>query len=208
MSNKVYEKIINELSFINYSGTIFFHSNNEPLLDDELEDKIKYAFLSFYTNGTLLNLEIVFKFKSAGIDKITINNYNNELILNENIQKIVNKLKVTDPKLYPKIVIILRKSDEVLNNRGGLAPNKNKNLSNEYKLFRNSPCYLPFEEIIVRADGKVSLCSNDAYGKKTLGDITKGDLRTIWSGAKFNEVREKLSTFKRYELDLCKECDK
>jgi len=135
-------------------------------------------------------------------------NYNNELKLNENIKTIIRGLKETDKKLYPEIVIILRKNDEILNNRGGLAPNKNKRLSNEYNLFKNSPCYLPFEEIIVRADGKVSLCSNDAYGQKTLGDVTKEELRTIWAGAKFNEIREKLSTFKRYELDLCKECDK
>ena len=43
--------------------------------------------------------------------------------------------------------------------------------------------------MIIRPDGKVSLCCNDAVGKYTLGDLTKESLMDIWYGQKFQMVR-------------------
>lgn len=215
MSMDLFKKVIDDLASLKYSGIIFFHSNNEPLLDNQLECKIKYArekcnkaFLSFYTNGILLNAEILLRFRNAGIDKVIVNNYNNSLHLNKNISKLLEFLKSIDAKKYPSLAIILRKKDEVLNNRAGAAPNKNTSLSSEFKLFRQSSCYLPFEEIIIRADGKVSLCSNDALGKITMGDINTESLENIWFGEKYRAIRTQLIHKKRFQIDLCSICDK
>ncbi|MCF8369674.1 MAG: SPASM domain-containing protein [Bacteroidales bacterium] len=215
MTDVLFTKIINELSQINYSGTVLFHSNNEPLLDDELENKIRYTknkcnnvYISFYTNGKLLTVDKILKFKNAGIDKITINSYSNDLILRKKIYKVINSLKKMKPEKYPLIVVVLRKYDEVLNNRGGIAPNKNALLNDEYKYFQNSPCYLPFEEMVLRPDGKVSLCSNDAYGRLTLGDLNTESLINVWNNEKYEEIRRKLTENRRFELEICNQCDK
>jgi radical SAM protein with 4Fe4S-binding SPASM domain len=215
MEDSLFRKVIDELSQCNYSGTIFFHSNNEPLLDNELDNKIAYArtncknaFLSFYTNGKLLNLEKILKFKKAGIDKITINNYSRNLQLAGNLRELLEQLKSVDAKECPGITVILRKNDEILNNRGGYAPNKDLNSFDEFTYLKKSPCYLPFREIVVRPDGKVSLCSNDAYGKMSLGDLNHETVQAIWFGDAFNNVREKLAQNKRYQLTICDQCDK
>ena len=100
MTDELYMKIIDELSEINYSGEIAFHSNNEPLLDNDLAKKILYAykkctnsFLYFYTNGTLLNKEKLIEFKKSGISKIVVNNYNSRKKLNKNIEEMMTELK-------------------------------------------------------------------------------------------------------------------
>jgi radical SAM protein with 4Fe4S-binding SPASM domain len=190
MTRTLFEKIINELAHLKYCGTIFFHSNNEPLLDEDLESKIGYArircpkaYLSFYTNGKLLTPEMIQKFGKAGIDKITINNYCNDLHLNQHIEELLTKIRSS-------------------------APNKNISTYDDFLFLKSSPCYLPFREIIIRPDGKVSLCSNDACGKKTMGDVNSDDLETIWFGEAFRETRQKLVQNKRYELAVCNRCDK
>ena len=60
--------------------------------------------------------------------------------------------------------------------------------------------------MIVRPDGKVSLCCNDPLGKNTMGDLTKSTLCEIWYGERFQEVRKALSRGRQY-YSHCKYCD-
>ena len=214
MTDSLFKKIIDELSNINYSGEIAFHSNNEPLLDKELSKKILYArencpnsYLYFYTNGTLLNSVKVLEFKKSGINKIVVNNYNSKMKLNKNIVKMVEELKQNQTSNYPQIVIIIRDPNEMLNNRAGDAPNKKKNLYYYFKYFQDSPCNLPFKDLIIRPDGKISLCCQDAYGKITLGDINESSLTNIWYGEPFKEIRKNLTQIGRKGNPLCNTCD-
>lgn len=64
MDTELFEKIINELSELDYSGRLALHSNNEPFLDARIIDfaryaheKLPHAFIYMFTNGTLLTLE-------------------------------------------------------------------------------------------------------------------------------------------------------
>ena len=214
MHDELFKKIIDQLSEINYSGEIAFHSNNEPLLDHELANRIAYArekcpnaFLFFYTNGTLINAELVKKYKKSGIQKIVINNYNDKTIMNKNIKKMINELKKSDDSDYPLIVVIIRKLNAVLNNRAGNAPNKSVEKFDHYKYFQEAFCSLPFEQLVIRPDGKISLCCNDALGEYTMGDINKTPIMEIWYGDQYKRIREKLITTGRKGLHLCETCD-
>ena len=122
----------------------------------------------------------------------------------EENQAELDKLQDED---YPQIVIIIRKLDEILDNRAGNAPNKSINLFNHYKYFQDKPCYLPCEQLIIRSDGKVSLCPNDAYGEVTLGDTNKSSLLEIWYGKLFKKIRKILLIYGRKEIQLCNICD-
>lgn len=65
---------------------------------------------------------------------------------------------------------------------------------------------MPYKQIIVRPDGKVSLCCNDALGKCTLGDLNNESLVDVWFGAAFSKVREQLRNG-RQGFERCKYCD-
>ena len=61
MTDELFEKIIGELADLDYSYRLGLYSNNEPFLDEDIIQRVKYAreklpkaFLEIYTNATLL----------------------------------------------------------------------------------------------------------------------------------------------------------
>ena len=68
-------------------------------------------------------------------------------------------------------------------------------------------CILPFKQIVIRPDGKLSLCNNDALGEFTLGDVTKNKLVNIWYSKEYNTIRKALLSFGRKGVTLCNNCD-
>lgn len=60
--------------------------------------------------------------------------------------------------------------------------------------------------MIIRPDGKVSLCCNDPLGKNTLGDVTKDTLVNIWHNDRFGMVRRCLAQG-RGNWKHCEYCD-
>ncbi len=60
--------------------------------------------------------------------------------------------------------------------------------------------------MVIRPDGKVSLCCNDALGQMTLGDVNEKSLQEIWFSNEYSLIREK--TVKgRNNIELCSICD-
>jgi len=208
MSNELFHKIINELKTMNFVGQICMFSANEPFLDPNIIDRIKFAKINLpnakmniTSNGSMLNLK---KFLASidYIDELIINNYDTERKVHDNLWDIVNYCKEHPEKSYQeKVQIRVRRVDEILSSRAGKAPNRKE----FFDVSRHS-CALPFQQIIVSPDGKVKLCSNDTLGDCILGDVNTESLVDIWYGEKFNNVREKL--FKgRETFDICSKCD-
>jgi hypothetical protein len=189
MTDELFYKIINELGDMDYRGRLALHSNNEPFLDKRIISFAKYArehvpnaFIYMYTNGTLLTLE---KFKEIipYLSKIYIDNYDDDLKLHENVQAIHNYCK-RDAALNRKVEIHVRKVHEVLNTRGGQSPNNSK------KQILPVSCILPFKQMVVRPDGRVSLCCNDPYGRYTLADLNHMSIQEAWYSERYQKVRE------------------
>ncbi|MBI3007947.1 MAG: SPASM domain-containing protein [Candidatus Omnitrophica bacterium] len=67
-------------------------------------------------------------------------------------------------------------------------------------------CLLPFTQMVIRPDGKVSLCCADALGKVTLGDVTKDRIIDIWRSDTYKEIR-RLILKSRRNMALCSGCD-
>jgi radical SAM protein with 4Fe4S-binding SPASM domain len=205
METELFLSIIHQLKQLNYSGQVALFSNNEPFLDSRISkfaeiarENLPDAYIHLYTNGSLLTLEKfldIIKF----LDRIIIDNYNDALELNEPV-KIIYDYCIKNDSYKSKIEIHLRKINEVLLTRGGQSPNNNK------KETLQIPCILPYKQIIVRPDGKISLCCNDALGKFTLGDLTQQSLIDIWNSDKYDVIRHKLRK-SRAEISLCKFCD-
>ena len=66
--------------------------------------------------------------------------------------------------------IFLRRKDELLTTRAGTAPNRGPIAPLEVA------CFLPFSQLIIRPDGKISQCCEDAVGRATLGDLSRQTL--------------------------------
>lgn len=206
MEWELFKNIIDQLAEIGYSGRLALFSNNEPFLDEGILEKHEYARtnlpncrMHLFTNGTLLTIDKFLKLIEY-LDELVIDNYNQELKLIKPCQEIFEYCKENDD-IRKKVTIVLRKPHEILTSRGGDAPNRGNIVS-----YPDLPCVLPFKQLIIRPDGKVSLCCNDPLGRDTLGDVKKDKLVDIWYGERFSLVREKLGSG-RGNWNHCVNCD-
>lgn len=206
MDEAVFKKIIDELSDLGYSGRLALFSNNEPLLDKRILEFHKYARtkcpkarMHLFTNGTLMTKEI-FEELLVYLDELIIDNYNQNLELIP-ASKMIKDYAEEHPNIVQKVTIVLRKPNEILTSRGGDAPNRT-----DVNIERGIACIYPFQQLIIRPDGKVSLCCNDPLGKCTMGDASKESLVDIWYGEKFEQVRQRIIKG-RENFEHCKNCD-
>lgn len=206
MERELFNKIINELSALNYSGELSLFSNNEPLLDERIVELHKYAReklphtrIHMFTNGTLFTMELFVKLIPY-LDELIIDNYQQNLQLIKPVKEIKDYVETHD-ELRKKVTIVLRKPNEILTSRGGDAPNREEMVS-----YKEESCALPFEQLIIRPDGKVSLCCNDPLGKNTLGDVAENTLEEVWYNPKFAMVRKCLAEG-RGNWKHCEYCD-
>lgn len=205
MEEELFYKIINELEGLSYSGRLALFSNNEPFLDERIikfhqyaRERLPRARMHLFTNGTLLTVERFVQIMEY-LDELVIDNYHQELKLIGPCRKIKAYCE-EHPQLKSKVTIVLRKVDEVLTTRGGDAPNA------RLVSYPGAKCVLPYRQLIIRPDGKVSLCCNDALGRNTLGDVSKDSVLDVWNNDRFRMVRECLHRG-RSEWKHCQHCD-
>lgn len=206
MSEELFRSIVEQLEKMEYSGRFTTFSNNEPLLDERIIDWNEYARehlprarMHLYTNGTLLDITKFIRLTEL-LDELIIDNYQKDLRLIKPCEDIVDYVG-SHPELKKKVTIVLRNPHEILTSRGGDAPNRH-----EIKDYGDDRCILPFKQMIIRPDGKVSLCCNDALGKYTMGDANSESLIDIWFGEKFEAAREALYLGRKNWGD-CRHCD-
>jgi MoaA/NifB/PqqE/SkfB family radical SAM enzyme len=206
MDRRLFISIMEQLRELGYAGKVGLFSNNEPLLDDRISEFAeitrKYlpgAFISILTNGLLLTVEKLNTLMKY-IDELAIDNYEDNLELVEPVREIRDYC-IKNKVYRDKIKIWLRRKDEVLTNRAGQARNRSK-----IRRPLRSSCSYPFMQLVVRPDGKVSLCCNDALGQMTMGDLTAEKIIDVWHGERFRHVRECLLKGRRF-VSLCGSCD-
>lgn len=205
MTMELFKRIILQLVSLNYQGTINLFSNNEPLLDSLLLERLKFtrkslpnAYIFIYSNGLLMTPEKLMELLPY-VDFIHINNYNTEPVLLPGHLKLQQILIVNHvPK--EKVEIHLRNINECLSSRAGNSPNRDSVAE------LTSPCILPFSQIVIRPNGQVSFCCNDAYGTYTMGDVSHETLLNIWYGKHYNKSRELMLKGRSFQLP-CKNCD-
>lgn len=206
MNDELFEKIINDLSDLQFSGTVSLHSNNEPLLDKKLikrekylREKLPFARNILFTNGILLNISNIKELEKY-IDCIVVDVYLDDFnVYPKNIieiEKIINK-NITK--------ILIRDKNAELSTRGGLAPNINMEFNNNDCI--NELCFLPFSQLVVRPNGDISLCCNDVYGYYTLGNLKQNNIIEIWNNEKRKQIQNEMIKNKRKNINLCKDCN-
>tara|TARA_Y100000590_G_C15746831_1_gene1022420 strand:+ start:185 stop:1147 length:963 start_codon:yes stop_codon:yes gene_type:complete len=212
MDENLYDKIIKELHDEDFSGDLKFYTENEPLLDRRLTDFVKNAKkhvpkakrMQVDTNGLLLTEELGANLIEAGINHLHINDYSKDQKggvnhRKEKIKSIFDKLVVRFPKT--KLVHRFRLLEEVLDSRGGHAPNNPLVLNNSPKV----SCAFPFYQFPITSNGNIGLCCVDTVFEEPLGNINDNSIKEIWRSKSYKNFRNDLTSGKRNKK-LCSQC--
>lgn len=203
MDARMFYSIIDQLEELKYEGKLGLFSNNEPFLDDRISlfakyarDKLPNANIYLITNGTLVTLD---KFKEiiSDLDLCIFDNYISDSIP-ENVAACLDYCKQNG--IEEKIQYCKIPKDLIRSSRGGKSPNGQVSYITKWR------CQLPLVQMVIRPDGKVSLCCNDALGLNTLGDISNQSILDIWYGDSFKKIRNLLKNG-RGQIELCKYCN-
>jgi radical SAM protein with 4Fe4S-binding SPASM domain len=191
--------IIDQLKDWGFKGRISHHSYNEPLTDNRIYDFIKYtkrhllfSEIVLYTNGDLLNAETTDKLVKSGVVEIKVT-------LHEPTSRKLETRIIALKEQYHLITIIDRRVEhrsDPLFNRGGSIVLK------DIKKFKG--CYY-IEIMVIRSNGNVILCCQDAKGDYIFGNVKEKSLESIWNNPKFVKLRKDIRTGK-YELPICQMC--
>lgn len=209
MSRELFCNIIDQLSDWDYDRVLKLFSNNEPFLDKRIfefteyaRNKLPKAFLKIITNGTVLNVEKVDRILPL-LSKLVINDYGTgtDYTFHSNIQEIIEHVNTNRPNLAPRLTVGARRLTEVKTTRAGAAPNRKIKT-----ITYHSRCAYPFFQMVIRPDGKVSLCCNDALGQMTLGDVSSASIRDVWNSNTRRAIQESMCK-SRDQIQLCTGCD-
>ncbi|MFH0790096.1 MAG: radical SAM/SPASM domain-containing protein [Candidatus Omnitrophota bacterium] len=206
MPEDLYLKIINELSGLSFTGSIAFHCNNEPLLDKRLVSWINIArrtlknnFFYLYTNGILINTDLTNQLFEAGLNRIIIDNYDDDLRLLPSVRDIIDNQSA----LRGEVIINYRFKNEFLGNRAGQSPNTKVFLKDPLKII----CLRPSKEIVIGHDGTIPLCCADGLRKVVVGNVQETPLKDIWFSDYFKRIRKNLVNRDRSCTEICESCD-
>jgi radical SAM protein with 4Fe4S-binding SPASM domain len=207
MDDSLFNRIIADLRQSDYSGVLGLYSNNEPLLDERLpsfakiaKESLPQAHIVLFTNGILLTQEL-FRQLIPYLDEMIIDNYSDQLEMIKPVSDVYEGC-IKNSEYEQRVIIHIRKINEILNTHGGNSPNADPRTA----IIPRNTCLLPFAQCVVRPDGKISLCCNDAYGKYTMGDLSSQSLSEAWNGRTYRELRERLKKG-RQTIDICSLCD-
>ncbi len=197
MQRDVYNQIISRLIDIHFTGTLYFHFYNEPLLDDRLPELVQYAKnklpkcpIRIFTNGDRLNTNSLEQLLKAGTSQFVVSCHDKDKTkFDQRMAPIVAEGRGIVELFYPH--------ENQLSNRGGLViPTRQEN--------RNK-CVEPLRVLQIEYTGKVILCCNDFNRTHAFGNILDQDIESIWHKPSFARLRKELRNG-HTSLEMCRKC--
>jgi radical SAM protein with 4Fe4S-binding SPASM domain len=198
------ERIVYNLKDLNYRGRISWYGINEPLLDKRMLDILRFtkrhcphAFLSFISNGDLLDAGVYENLRRSGLDALGVSIYNDKTF------EKVNRIK--DDRL---VLLEMRAPPpgRLENRAGSIRQQPAYEFEDNLRHFENSPCARPFSMMVLNPKGQVVLCASDMYGDVIMGDVQEQRLEEIWNNERFDHYRRTLTEQGRKSLKLCQGC--
>lgn len=200
MDDKVYQKVIDDLSGINFKGRIAPHQSSEPLLHPRLaelmgcaNEKLPQAELAIFTNGDFLNRSKFDELNGSGVDTWIITQHGQNAP--RPLQELINGLSAEEKKH-----VTYQTLDGVnLFNRciPGLIPPERWAIPN--------PCYHASYFLQVLVTGDVAQCCNGFMGEHIFGNVKERNLMDIWMDPQFRTFRHEVG-HGRFKLDVCQRC--
>ena len=216
---KLFDELINDLVSINYQGRVAFSGFCEPLLSKNLDQyilkiktKLTKTVIEIVSNGDPLlaknGKDRLTNLYKAGLDTIKISLYDgpHQIELFDEIKKDLQLSE--DQYIVRKRYLGPEESFGItISNRAGSVSLKNEAF--ELKALKEplkQPCYYPFYKVLIDHNGDVLMCSNDWKKEKSMGNLSKESLLSIWSNKKFVDLRKKLINSDRNHKP-CNVCD-
>jgi radical SAM protein with 4Fe4S-binding SPASM domain len=198
MEIEKFKKILNDLKSIDYKGSIHYHFYGEPFLCKNIDEFIELTHQTLsettkriYTNGSLFvysnnatkNKEILEKINSLfkkGLSELIVTTHE-ELKFFEVLgfglsDEIKNK------------IIFRNNAEMILSNRGGIFYDKR----DDSEKWKQIPCDIPSNFVVVTIDGEVLPCYDDYYKKMSKGNIFEENLIDIWEKVEYVDFRRNL----------------
>jgi radical SAM protein with 4Fe4S-binding SPASM domain len=203
MDQKTFNKIVDQLKEINYQGVVSLQHYGEPLLDRNLDKRIRQlkdnlpdASIRFFSNGDKLTPERLEALVEAGVDNIGVTNHNESGFYSRALAELEGHL-AENPEMERYVTI--RHGLESYSNRGG-----DVNVPEE-KL-RKMDCCIPESYCLnIDVEGNVILCADDYVGKHRFGNIRESNILQIWDQPEYKTLREELRSG-TFRYDTCKKC--
>jgi len=202
MPTALFNKIIDELSEIEYDGKISPVFYGEPLLDRRIGDLMRYvrkklpeAKILIYTNGDFLTYGKYSELVEAGVDEFLATQHGEDIpaAMKDLYAHFQDSTCLPVPITYQ----VFTPATE-LYNRGGLlhlpAVNPVPGCAYEWIM-----------RIVIDFRGDVILCNNDYLGSVILGNLQEEKLIDIWMDKKFRNIRINLQN-QNYTLPICRMC--
>jgi len=200
MSIELFQKIIDDLKGIDYRFNIKPHFYGEPLLDNRLEELMRYTKkqlpkckITIVTNGDLLDIERFYTLIDAGVDLFLVTQHGETMP--KKFYDLLDTLKGS--KLRKTITFRGRIEEDNLFNRGGLVQPKNE------MLFKT--CDFPSKAMVIDYQGNVVLCCNDYHSSIVLGNLVKENLMSIWNKESNKQLRQNINKGV-FDLEICRKC--
>ena len=199
MPTDIWERIIEELSDMNFAGRISPHFYGEPLMDKRLPEliafargKCPHAEIQFASNGDFLTEKLLLELMKIGLDSVLVTNYDD--FEKPNLVELSRK--------YPTHVRYRSYKDMWVYNRTGVHM-----VDRRIGSFRSVPCLRPSRQLVCNWKGNIVLCCNDYYEKYVFGNVKNESIQEIWNSDKFIEFRRILRQGHRAKIDICEYCD-
>ena len=219
MKLSLYEKLLNDLRSIEYSGMILFSGESEPLLHKRLDRLIAttrlvlpHCQIEVNSNGDLLTAKKLKDLFDSGLDTLSISMYDGPQQI-EQFSSLRSEVGLTDSQ-----VLLRRRYYQDGNfginmtNRGGLVDSdafrSDRMVTNDQKQSFpiNQECYYPFYMLTVDVGANVTICSHDWAKRYIVGNFAEDHIFDIWVNKRFDVARRNLAKCDR-SLPSCRECN-
>lgn len=208
MNDSLFHSIIFQLKEMDFSHTLVMQCNNEPLLDPQILERVKYArenlpnaYIVMYTNGNLLNYD---KINSliTNLDMLYIDNYYSTSRIDRvnPATKLVYEYIKDHPEHSDRVTVIFNRIDAKRGSRAGLATNRKF-------VHLKSICNYPFTDMNIMPDGKLTMCCNDTMAFTEIGDLNKESIKDAFNNFSYRSIRKEMLRGGRQEIYRCHNCD-
>ena len=203
MAFEDYQKIIEQLVELDFSGRLSHEFYGEPTLHPDYHRIIRYTKerlpkvkIELYSNGTQLHLEKIRQLRELGLDEFIITKHEGQDL--QNFEEALSLMSAEE-----KRHIQYREHEEIYKtNRGGVLDDIG---GKKQPLL---PCYIPSFLLTITVKGNVLPCFEDFFQHHEMGNVFETPLKDIWYGEKFSAFRQDLKKGLRHKYKACSECNR
>ena len=206
MSRNIIDQIHDQLSEINFDGTVSLCGYGEPLLHKDISYIVKklsnVSNVEVVTNGDVLTSKNLQELYLANASKILISMYDGPDQV-EKFSKMTKKANVPDD-----FVILRDRWYDQYNDFGVKLTNRAGTISTgeQEKIGKFKECFYPTYQFLIDWNGDIFLCPQDWQRRVSMGNMMQNTIFEIWKGKTLSNFRKNLLNGKRCNKP-CSDCN-